>query len=105
MCEEMKKFYLECDCHSNDHTVWFLSDKDEKYGDDLYIHTSLQTHHGFWKRVRIAFRYVFRKDYLNFPYIDLMISERNNDKIRELVKFLQEHVGDEDKTVSNKQTK
>lgn len=94
----MKKRYLECDCNG-DHAIVFASDKNDRYGDDLYVYATLQTHNNFWKRLRLAYRFLFRKDYLDFPYMDLMINERHNDKIRELIKFLQEHIGDEQDTI------
>lgn len=52
----MKSHYIECDCHSTEHTIKFLYDEDEK---DLYFEVQLCQTKSFWGRVWAAIKYVF----------------------------------------------
>jgi len=57
--------YIECDCHSPDHViriVYYVDPDTEKWDDEeqgMYIETQLDNHNGFFKRVVLAFKYVF----------------------------------------------
>lgn len=58
--EEIKKEYFECSCFSEEHTLRFtLYPAEEDSPPDLFTSVFLNQHRGFFRRLWIAFRYLF----------------------------------------------
>lgn len=48
--------YLECACHSEEHTLKFVCDPESQ---ELFAMVFLHQYRGFWKKLWMAIRYVF----------------------------------------------
>jgi hypothetical protein len=53
--KDMKTYYFQCDCSSQQHTVGITFDIDEK---EMSFEVQLSKYHGFWGRLVRAIRYV-----------------------------------------------
>ena len=47
--------YIECDCHSSQHTLRFMLDEEHK---ELYVEVQLAQHNSFLKRLILASKYL-----------------------------------------------
>lgn len=54
----MKHEYIECACGSSEHFVRIMNEPELTYP-HLYVSLQLHPFYGFWKRVLLAFRYIF----------------------------------------------
>jgi hypothetical protein len=82
--------YIPCECSSKDHllvlTLEDYEDKDLKYEPLFVIEYQLNMHHGFFKRIWIAFRYVFNFYPTNKSWDCSMISASSVEKLESAVK-------------------
>jgi len=76
----MKYYYLECDCSSADHVIRFIKDKE-----DLWMEVQLNQTHGLFKRIKLAFKYIFgyKSMYGNWDCTSLTTFDKDK-----LLKFL-----------------
>lgn len=78
--------FIVCDCSTDEHTVRFSYQPE--YRDmipELYIHYQLHQWRGFWKRVWVALRYIFRRKEI-YGYWDVTLI--NTDNVIQLRDFL-----------------
>src|ERR1700740_2196253 len=54
--KDLKTYYFQCDCRSQEHTLGITFDIDEK---EMIFEVQLARHHGFFGRVVRALKYVF----------------------------------------------
>lgn len=52
----MKNHFVVCACNSSEHTIRFMYDSEEK---ELYTEVYLNQHNNFFKRLKIAVKYLF----------------------------------------------
>lgn len=89
--------WLECACSWRGHVVCVSYDLDEEWewGNELSINVQMHPHHGFWQRLKTAFRYVFSLNpcaYGTWGGPDL-----SDEKVDELIQFLQDFKSDKAK--------
>ena len=54
----MDIIYLECECNCSEHLIRFISYEGEE---EIYIEYYLNPEVSFWKRLKIAIRYLFNR--------------------------------------------
>ena len=54
----MDIIYLECECNCSEHLIRFISYEGEE---EIYIEYYLNPELSFWKRLKIAIRYLFNR--------------------------------------------
>jgi len=75
--------YVDCDCLSSDHVVRFTyDDGDEKYEPYFSIEHQLTRDYGFWRRIIVAFRYIFG---VSNNWECAMLNVESAEKIRQLI--------------------
>lgn len=75
---DFKKEYFECDCGYPDHIFRVM------YGNrDDVVYADFQFHpqRSFWKRIAIAFKYVFNIKTNDSPWEDIMFSGETIDRL------------------------
>lgn len=56
----MSKEYFECTCNSDEHRLVFEIDEGDKdFQPEVWAGAFLHSYHGFFKRIRVAIKYVF----------------------------------------------
>ena len=83
---------LRCSCHAAEHIAWLIHDPDTSRGnnlkgehDDWYLSVMLDNF-AFWKRVRMAFRYVFSPHTIKYGMTaELVLRTEDVDKIAEFI--------------------
>lgn len=81
----ISRHYFECACDSPDHVLRITHDRTYN---DLYFEVQLNNHKSFFKRVKVAFKYVFNSVIRPGDHWDCTILEYN-ETIR-LIKLLNE---------------
>lgn len=88
---ERKVFF--CDCHEPTHQL-ILEKERWEYGSksrtELTVFYNLKHFNSFWKRLRNAFNYVFKRDVARVDYLDIVIADKKT--LREMRDFLNEIV-------------
>jgi hypothetical protein len=56
--DKMERYYIECDCYSQEHTICFTLDDDEEFP-CIYVNVQLSRFHNFFGRLWLAIKYVF----------------------------------------------
>lgn len=74
---------IRCDCNEPFHCVVFDYFKDDG---DLLIYSQMRHYLPWWKRLRVAFNYITKRDQLNVDYVEAAIYDK--EKIAELRDFL-----------------
>lgn len=83
---------MRCSCHSADHIAWLIHEPDDSRGnnlkgehDDWYLSVMLD-HFALWKRVRMAFRYVFAPHTIKYGMTaELVLRTEDIDKLYEFI--------------------
>lgn len=73
----------KCMCgHETDHAVTFHYWKDEKFGDDFTVSTSLNHYRGFWSRCWIAIKYALGVDNTHYFYTEQQLNKEEVLKLK-----------------------
>jgi hypothetical protein len=83
---------MRCSCFSHDHIAFLIHEPDDERGnnlkgenDDWYLSVMLD-HFGFWKRVRMGLRYVFRPYTIRYGMsAELVLRNDDIDKLAEFI--------------------
>lgn len=81
----MESILLNCDCHSDEH-LWVVSFDDEDQF--VYISPHLSLYKNFLQRCWYALKYIFGYKSKYGCFDSIVISERNVDVLRQIVKFV-----------------
>ncbi len=93
------RLITECGCGDPEHLLVFQYYQDEDEGayksdghwDELYVHFTSNCYWGLWKRIKLALRYVFRKE--SFLLGDVVIFNHSNiNQLEEACQFLRDRV-------------
>lgn len=84
---------IRCSCSSSTHIAWLIHDPDTSRGnnlkgehDDWYLSVMLDNF-AFWKRIRMAFRYVFAPQTIRYGMTsELVLKNEDVDKLAEFIK-------------------
>ena len=88
----MESLFVVCECSHDFHTIRFsYLEAEGRYPAELNIHYQLMQHHGFFRRVWTALRYVFKR---TEPYGHWDCTLIGEDEVQRLRKFLNERYGD-----------
>lgn len=79
---------IRCSCYSNDHSAFLIYEPDDSRGnnikgidDDWYLSVMLD-HFIFWKRVKLAFKYIFAPYSIRYGMsTELVLKNEDMDKI------------------------
>lgn len=88
------RLFLECECFSKDHIVLVEYDewawKDDSKEIELVISTQLRDYAGFWRRLKVAFLYLFKRIPNNLgSWQDTLVKVEDCPKLIELInKFM-----------------
>lgn len=83
----MKQFIFKCDCGNPvDHNAVVSIDDDMDY---VYIHTCLNHYQGFFKRLKVAFKYIFCIDNNYVSHTDTLVKM---DEFREQLSDIKEYI-------------
>ena len=82
-----KVCYIECDCCSMDHILKFtIEDWD---GDNKPILTASlflnNSYRSFWKRMVLAFKYLFGISHKNYEYVDIILNDKSVQKLETII--------------------
>lgn len=75
--------YIECDCHSDEHILRFIMDKDDEYP-CIYLHTFLSDQY-WYHRVRDGIKYIFGYKCKYGHFSETVISEEEATKLKNLL--------------------
>ena len=78
----MEIVYLECECNCSEHLMRFISYDGEE---EIYIEYYLNPEVSFWKRLKIAIRYLFNRK-CKFGAFDEVIV--NKERLKDLLNKL-----------------
>jgi len=79
----MKTHYFECQCYSDEHTLKFLIDEEEK---DLYVSIFLNQYRNIFKRIWVAIKYVFGYKCKYGHWDTWMLREEDFKRLQQLLK-------------------
>ena len=78
---------LICDCNSTEHQIVVTYDDEDNVA---YCHIHL-VHHGFWRRVKAAMKYIFGYKCRFGQWDEFIMKPEHADKLRELSELLSQH--------------
>jgi|SRR5208282_6749089 len=89
---EDNELLLRCSCGSKDHIAFLIHDPDTSRGnnlkgehDDWYLSIMLD-HFGFWRRIRMALKYIFRPTLMRYGMsAELVLRSEDVDKIASFI--------------------
>ena len=88
----MIKEYVECDCSCSEHTLRFTWDEEPDWRAEIYLDVFLNQYNGFFKRIWLAFKYIFgfKSRYGHFD--EAILSQGNVTELRDLCnRFVEAH--------------
>lgn len=81
-----KKLYIECACESPDHLLIFQLYEWSNGEKNIWAFIANDYRPSFWKRIGLAFSYIFKKDY-SLTSDSVLITQKN---IKQLEEFIEE---------------
>lgn len=76
--------YIECDCGAADHILIF--DKDKEF-ESVYVYYRMSHYLGFWNRLRVALKYLFKLEDKNLATEEIILSK---EKCKDIIDFLKD---------------
>ena len=77
--------YTECWCNSPYHSIrWYINDSDETSKPQLEFEIYLNPCNSFWQRIKLAFAYIFKRDYIANAYDEFSIKLEDVAKLKSL---------------------
>ena len=70
--KDLKTYYFECDCHTQEHTIGVAFDIDNK---EVMMFVQLPQKKNFLQRLRSAFLYLFARPEVSGPWEELIMNE------------------------------
>lgn len=77
-----------CDCGHSDHSIIYHKWDDKEYGREVYLEFCMNVNHKFLERLKIAFRYLFKKERYG-SHGEINISSENIKGFKDIVNFLE----------------
>lgn len=74
-----------CKCHNIEHQLVFSYFKDEP---ELYVTVHLNPEYSFWKRLKLAIKYIFGYRSMYGEFDEFIFNEDEIDKLENIVKYL-----------------
>lgn len=79
------EFLMRCSCGDRmEHVAWLIHEPDDSrdnnlkaVGDDWYLMAALEPRFGFWKRLSVAFRYLFKLKVGYWGYVELVLRDQD----------------------------
>ncbi|MEI7475701.1 MAG: hypothetical protein WCK67_13080 [bacterium] len=84
----MKIEHFECRCHTSDHIYKFEIDEDGL----VYLFVQMNKHENFFKRLIVAIKYLFKINKNDSYWTDIVIDEKDTDKLIEMLNLSKERV-------------
>lgn len=86
MKDRSETHYFECMCRAPYHLIRIdIEDWDDKFTPDLIIYNQLSTYLSWWKRILVAFKYVFGIERQNCDYSDTVLDEKKATELRDML--------------------
>lgn len=80
---------IVCECNDTNHNIIYTKFEDSKTGKEVYFDFCLNPDHRFFKRLKLAFRYLFRRERTGV-YGEMIITKNNVKGFKDIVDFLNE---------------
>lgn len=86
---------IVCDCNDFDHSIIYWKHEYPNYNlpdsmeREVYLGVSLHSHNNFWERLKLAFKYLFKKE--QGMYGEIIISKDNLSGLEDIVDFINEN--------------
>jgi hypothetical protein len=89
----MEYYFIECECHCSEHIVRIVYDSEEDNTgdawDDIYMDVQLNPRLNIFRRLVVAFKYIFKLGYSNnMPWESTIINRKQLPEIIELLNRL-----------------
>lgn len=96
---KVSKHSIQCDCYSPAHSLHFVHWDEHLRGDGTFseesmcIFTQMSNSGGFFRRLKIAFRYLFNLPQSEeYPWADTYLSEENIEDLRKFLNSIESDV-------------
>lgn len=84
-----ERSYIECDCGSQDHLLIFELFEWDNGKKEISAFITSDYRPSFWKRIGLAFSYIFKKDY-SLSGDCVLITNKNIKQLEEFIKEVKE---------------
>jgi hypothetical protein len=90
----MKSEILVCECHSVEHQILFTYNEEisNDWPPEVYMQVYLNSYHTIWRRVVIAFKYIFGHKSRYGAWDEFIFNKEDVHKLEGLVKYLKKDI-------------
>ena len=84
----MKTDLLICECKSAEHQLLIRYFEDD-LGSDVYLEPHLVTHNNFFKRIVVAFKYIFGFKSKYGTWDEMVVNKYNYQPLKNIIEFIE----------------
>lgn len=85
---------IVCDCHSPEHHIQlhYWKNDDTVISREVYLSIYLNSHNSFWKRIKIAIKYIFGYRSIYGDWDSISVTKENYHAFKDMIDFLDDKI-------------